>query len=155
MTTHDAVRPLLALSAAGLLEPGEERHVREHVRECAPCAAELDALAELGSALAVLPQPALPPDLPRRAASLLAAELALQADRRRGAALAVAGCLFAWMATVVAWAVYEILTGGAPALLRPDLSSLVVWLALSAVSVCVAAPAAAMLAARRRLERSV
>ena len=39
MSEHETVRDWLALSAAGLLEPGEERRVHEHAAACAECAA--------------------------------------------------------------------------------------------------------------------
>ena len=69
MSDHESVRELLALSAAGLLDPGEERLVRDHARQCAACAAELDAYATLSAGLSALPSPQPPADLVRRTAS--------------------------------------------------------------------------------------
>ena len=66
MSDHESVRELLALSAAGLLDPDEERLVREHARQCAACAAELDAYATLSAGLSALPSPQPPADLVRR-----------------------------------------------------------------------------------------
>jgi len=63
MTTHETVRQLLALSAAGFLDAADERRVREHVRECAACAAALDDLAAVSADLCHLPTPVTPPDL--------------------------------------------------------------------------------------------
>ena len=80
MSDHEPVRQLLALSAAGLLDAGEERLVREHARQCAACAAELEEFAALSAGLSALPVPQPPADLVRRTAALLAAE----ADRRAG-----------------------------------------------------------------------
>ncbi len=54
MSDHEHVRQLLALSAAGLLDPAEERQVREHARQCAACAASLDEFAALSAALSAL-----------------------------------------------------------------------------------------------------
>ena len=156
MTAHEEIRSWLALSAAGLLEPAQERGLREHVRECAACAAELEALGALAAGLSVLPAPAPSPELLARTASLAAAELAAEADRRRGAGLALACGLAVWVSTLFTWSVYEILSGGAAALLRPKLAALLAWFAISAICACIAAPAAvALTAARRRLERSL
>ena len=63
MTTHETIRQLLALSAAGLLDAADERRVRQHVHECAACAAALDELAAVSADLCRLPAPMAPPDL--------------------------------------------------------------------------------------------
>ena len=63
MSDHESVRELLALSAAGLLDAGEERLVRDHARQCAACAAELDDYATLSAGLSALPSPQPPADL--------------------------------------------------------------------------------------------
>ena len=68
MSDHESVRHLLALSAAGLLDAGEERLVREHASQCARCAAKLDAYATLSAGLSALPMPQ-PPVGGRRTAS--------------------------------------------------------------------------------------
>ncbi len=155
MTAHEETRSWLALSAAGLLDPGEERRLREHVRECAACAGELEALGALASGLRAQPAPAPSPELLARTAALAAAELAAEAERRRGAGLALACVLAVWVSSLFSWSVYEILTGGAAALLRPNLAGVLAWFAVSAICTCMAAPAAvALTAARRRLERS-
>ena len=90
MSDHETIRKLLALSAAGLLEPGEERLVQEHVRQCAGCAAKLDDYATLSAGLSALPCPLPLPDLLRRTNMLVAAEL----DRRQGAVLAGTAAIF-------------------------------------------------------------
>jgi cytochrome c biogenesis protein CcdA len=154
MTAHEETRALLALSAAGLLEPFEERRVREHIQGCVSCAAELDALAALSAGLSAQPLPVMPPDLAVRTQAMLAAELAARAEVRRGSVLVVAAGMFALLLTCFTWCGYEWFTGGAVAVLRPGWAGLAAWLAISAVSLCVAVPAAAALAHRRRLERS-
>ena len=50
MSEHESVRQLLALSAAGLLDSGEERLVREHARQCARCAAQGRTARSAGAA---------------------------------------------------------------------------------------------------------
>jgi len=147
MTPHETTRPSLALSAAGLLDAAQERRVREHVRECAECAADLDALAALSAGLSSLPAPPVPVDLLARTQARLATELAAQTDRSRTAVWAVAACVFAWIVALATWRVYGILTGSAGVLAWLALTALPGWLAVP--------PAAALLAHRRRLERSM
>ena len=89
MTTHETIRQLLALSAAGLLDAADDRRVRQHVQECAECAAALDDLAALSADLCRLPAPMAPPDLLARTEARVAAELAAQAGLRHGALLDV------------------------------------------------------------------
>ena len=147
MTTHETIRQLLALSAAGLLDAADERRVREHVRECAQCAAALDDLAAVSADLCRLPAPMAPPDLLARTEARVAAELAAQAGLRHGALLAVAAGLFAWMAALATWGLYRFLTGSAGWL---------AWLVLTTVPAYLTAGAVAvMFASRRRLERSL
>jgi hypothetical protein len=136
------------------LDAAGERTVREHVRECAACAAQLEALAAISAGLSSLPTPAPAPDLVTRTQSLMAAEAAAIADRRRSAMIAAAAGLFAWVMNLATWAVYQLLTGGITAVLRPEMSGLVAWLALSTLTACIVAPAAAALASRRHFERS-
>ena len=147
MTTHETIRQLLALSAAGLLDAADERRVREHVRECAQCAAALDDLAAVSADLSRLPAPIAPPDLLARTEARVAAELAAQAGLRQGALLAVGAGLFAWMATLATWGLYRFFAGSAGWL---------AWLVLTTVPAYLTAGAVAvMFASRRRLERSL
>ncbi len=146
MTPHETTRQLLALSAAGLLDAADERRVREHVRECAECAAALDDLAAVAADLGRLPAPIAPPHLLARTEARVAAELAARSGLRHGALLAVAAGLFAWMSALGTWGLYRFLTGSADWL---------AWLVLTTVPAYMAAGAvAAMFASRRRLERS-
>jgi hypothetical protein len=141
MSDHESVRELLALSAAGLLDPGEERLVREHARQCAVCAAELGDYATLSDSLSALPSPHPPADLVRRTSVLMAAE----ADRRQGAFLAAGAAIFAF--------VFVLLIGQTLRILEGD-SAAIVWLAWAFVSSILGTAAALVLTARRRLERS-
>jgi len=141
MSDHESVRELLALSAAGLLDAGEERLVRDHARQCAACTAELDDYATLSAGLSALPSPPPPADLVRRTSVLMAAEK----DRRQGAFLAAAAAIFAF--------VFVLLIGQTLRILEGD-SAAMVWLAWAFVSSMLGTAAALALAARRCLERS-
>jgi anti-sigma factor RsiW len=140
MSPHESVRKLLALSAGGLLEPGEERQVREHVQECAVCAAELQEYAALSAGLSALPAPPPPADLVRRTTALMAAE----ADRRQGAVFACGAAIFACVFVLLTSQTLRILIGESAAL---------VWLVWALISSVLGA-ASALVLASRRLERS-
>ena len=141
MTSHETIQDLLALSAAGLLNPAGERQVREHVRECDACAARLDALGALSAALGALPQPPIPAGLLARTQ----ARLAEDADRRRGALLAAAAGVFGWVSMLATLYLCRLFLAG----------GVLPWLALYAAPAVLAAPAAAaVLVSGRRLERS-
>ena len=146
MNTHETIRQLLALSAAGSLDAADERRVRQHVREYAECAAALDDLAAVSADLCRLPAPMAPADLLARTEARVAAELAAHAGLRHGAILAGGAGLFAWMAALATWGLYRYLAGSADWL---------AWLVLTTVPAYMAAGAVAvMFASRRRLERS-
>ena len=142
MSDHESVRQLLALSAAGLLDAGEERLVREHAHECAACAAELDEFATLTAGLGALPMPQPPAYLLARTSALVAAE----ADRRQGAILAGGSAIFALAFVLLMGQTLRILVGD---------SAAIVWLLSALVSSVLGAASALVLASRRRIERSI
>ena len=143
MSDHEHVRQLLALSAAGLLDPGEERLVREHARQCAACAAELEEFAALSAGLSALPAPQPPADLVQpdhRAAGRRGRPPAGRRFRRRGGSLCLrlAYCLMGQM--------LRMLVGDAAAL---------AWLVWASISSVLGTASALVLASRRRLERRI
>jgi hypothetical protein len=139
MTPHETWHEQLALSAAGLLDAAEERRVREHVRECADCAAELEALGDLAAALSILPAPAPPSDLLSRTHALVAADR----DRREAQWLAIGSAICA-----------ATLTATACLLSQPYLGPLV-WVAATVLPTIPAAIVVAKLKSRMRVERSL
>jgi hypothetical protein len=76
VTTCDEIRPTLPDHALGSLDPGDEPAVERHLRGCAACRRELEALRQgvgvFASALARTP----PPDVHDRVVDALAAEWA-------------------------------------------------------------------------------
>ena len=62
MTSHPDAEAL-AFFAEGLLEPGEERSIADHIDTCVPCAVTLDELNGVTRVLAEVPAPALPQDV--------------------------------------------------------------------------------------------
>jgi anti-sigma factor RsiW len=73
VTEHPS-RDTLADAAEGLLRPDEAATVDAHVSGCAACRAETAAFAEVGTILASTPSPAMPTDVARRLAAVVAAE---------------------------------------------------------------------------------
>jgi len=57
MNTHSEIRELLTLAASGLLDSSEEKMVRDHLRECDDCAAELAQWQIITQALGHQPAP--------------------------------------------------------------------------------------------------
>ena len=152
MSDHESVRHLLALSAAGLLDAGEERLVREHASQCARCAAKLDAYATLSAGLSALPCPLPLADLLRRTNTLLAAEV----DRRQGAGRlnAILLAIFLAGAAAIFACVFVLLIGETLRIVAGDTAALA-WFLWFLVSSVLGAASALVLAARRRLERSI
>jgi len=136
MTDHDLVRPMFALSAAGLLDAGGERRVREHIAVCDACRAELEGFAQLADGLRCMPSAPPPADLLVRTQARVAAE----ADRREGARLAT---LAALLGAILLLTLAYVLRAG-----------VLVWVAWSFIPSVLGGAAALMLASRRRLERS-
>ena len=61
MSDHDEIRALLALAAAGALEPDEEDRVAVHIRSCSACASEAASMQSIAGHLRRLPTPQPPP----------------------------------------------------------------------------------------------
>ena len=142
MSDHASVRHLLALSAAGLLDAGEERLVREHARQCAACAAKIDDYTVLSAGLSALPCPLPLPDLLRRTNALVAAEV----DRRQGAAFAGAAAILAFVLVLIIGQMLRVLAGDSAAL---------AWLLWAVISSVLGTASALVLVSRRRFERSI
>ncbi|HWS52980.1 MAG TPA: zf-HC2 domain-containing protein, partial [Pyrinomonadaceae bacterium] len=58
---HEDYRELLALEAAGAVDPSEVRALDAHLSTCAECRAELDSLRDAAAALARTVAPVAPP----------------------------------------------------------------------------------------------
>ena len=108
MKTHDEIEGMLPLSAAGLLDPAEEREIREHLRDCAGCTKRLEELGVISAGLRSLPAPIPPPYLTART-TLAMSEYA---DRRESLQLAAVSSLLAWLLALATWYGLRVLTGG-------------------------------------------
>jgi anti-sigma factor RsiW len=104
MNRHDEVRALLALAAAGDLEPDDQRRVNDHLRECAACSQELSALRALATGLRILLSPNMSLGLAARTRIRVAAELAARKERRRHHVLVGLLIGFGWALTLLTFA---------------------------------------------------
>jgi len=142
MSEHERVREWLALSAAGMLECGEERRVRDHAAQCVACRAELDEYADLSAGLRTLPAPQPPSHLVAQTAALVA----LEADRRQGSYFAAGSAILVFILIVAGGETLRMLMGDAAAL---------AWLLWATLSSLCGAAAALVLRGRRRFQRSI
>jgi predicted anti-sigma-YlaC factor YlaD len=101
MNQHDEIRPLLALAAAGDMQPDEQRQVNEHLRDCVACTQELAALGALAAGLRTLPSPEMALGLAERTRARVAAELGARVERRRHYLLVGLLLAFGWALTLL------------------------------------------------------
>jgi hypothetical protein len=134
------IRGLLALSAAGALDTEGQRRLAGHIRECAACADELAIFDAIAGALGSLPVPQAPPGLVYRTQL----EIAIEADRRQGARLAIGAGMVSWLLTLITWRIALLLGGSGGAW---------VWVLWCSAAAGLGSAAVAVLTERRRLER--
>jgi anti-sigma factor RsiW len=111
MRSHDELRTLLPLAAAGALTPDDQAEVSSHLAGCAECRQEFARLDTLRANLARLPSAEPPPFLTVRTINLVRRRQEEAADRRwriRTIAFLVA---FTWAATFAAWPVVRVVGG--------------------------------------------
>jgi anti-sigma factor RsiW len=156
MNDHDAIRRMLALAAAGALEPDEERRVAAHVQSCASCAAELEEWQIVAGGLRRLPTPQPPASLVERARARAEARLAEEAEYRLHRGVMVFLVFFAWALTLMSWPLVRLVSGGLLGLLDPRLNQ--AWVGFAAFTTFVwlgGGTAAVLLSLRQRRERSL
>jgi len=100
-TSHDEIRALLVLAAAGVLEPVEQRRVDEHAAVCEECSAELAALASLARGIRSLSTPVIPQGLAARTQARLRARQGAAREERVSGAIVLFLALFAWTITLL------------------------------------------------------
>ena len=83
MSSHDAIRELLPLAAAGALDAPEQRRVEEHARECPECLRQLENWGLYARALHQMRPPAIPVRLLERTRTRILQERAAAAGVSR------------------------------------------------------------------------
>jgi len=152
MSEHEAMRELLALAAAGVLDAGDQRRLAAHGQECSACRRELEIWSAYADGLHALPQPPLPAQLVERTRARILQERATVADRRWDDLMLGALALFAWTVGLSFWFLLRVFTGGALMIMGTNLVQLGTWSVASTVLVWLTAAAAALALGRRRRE---
>jgi hypothetical protein len=156
MNEHESTRMMLALAAAGALDPAELRRVNQHAQVCEVCRRELETWSVYARGLRGLPQPSVPVDLVGRTQARIFEERAAASSRRRDDLLLAALAVFSWMTTLAFWALARVFTGGVVDVLGANLVSALAWSLIWAVLVWITATAAAVTLGRQRhLRRAI
>jgi anti-sigma factor RsiW len=112
MDSHEKIREMLSLAAAGALEAEEERRVMSHIVSCAECAAELEDWKLLAGGLRRLPTPQPRASVVERARAGAEVRLTEEAEHRWHRMVMISLVAFAWVLTFASWPLFRILTGG-------------------------------------------
>jgi len=154
MNDHDEIRALLALAAAGALEPEEEDRVAGHIQSCSACASEAASWQSIASHLRRLPTPQPSPGVVQRARAVAEARFAEDAESRWQRGMLIFVVTFAWVLTIVSWPLVRLITGGLLDLLDPRLNQ--TWITFAGFTTLVwltGGTAAVLLSLRQRRER--
>ncbi|MBZ5634786.1 MAG: zf-HC2 domain-containing protein [Acidobacteriia bacterium] len=150
MTEHESVRAMLALAAAGALDPEEVRRVEQHAQGCERCRRDLETWAVYTRGLRKLPQPSAPEGLVQRTQARILQERAGAAARRRSELFLGALAIFGWVAGWSFWTLARAVTGGSLNVLGANLMNGLTWSLVSTALVWMTAATAALMLGRRR-----
>ncbi|MBZ5673491.1 MAG: zf-HC2 domain-containing protein [Acidobacteriia bacterium] len=154
MTEHESVRAMLALAAAGALEPKEQRRVDQHARECDLCRKDLETWAAYAQSLRKLPQPAAPEGMAQRTQALILQHRAETTSRRRNELFLGALAMFGWGAGWAFWTLVRAIVGGNLNVFGANLLNGLTWSLMSMVVAGItAATAASMLGKGKEARR--
>jgi len=144
----DHVTDLLAVAAAGALDPAEMSRVEAHLGGCAACAAEAAEWRHVADALRT--QPAPRPSRALVARTVEAVEKLIAEWSERAWSQAALGFLvaFAWTLTVVSWLFLDLVTGDLALRLGRSLGPTAAWYAAYMAAGWLTAGAAAVLLGR-------
>jgi predicted anti-sigma-YlaC factor YlaD len=149
MNTHESIRNMLPLSAAGVLEVREQLLVEDHTRVCESCRVELDEWSKYAAGLRRLPRPTAPADLVARTqARVLREHEAAASMRWNGVTLCGLG-IFSWIASVAFWLIVRELSGGRFVVLGRNLVNAGPWFLVSFAVASITAAATALLVGSR------
>ena len=112
MIRHEDLRKMVALAAAGVLDPSEQRTVEQHARECGECRRELEILIRYSISLGSMPQPVVPEGLLERTRLRVAEAGWAAAERRSRDMLLALLVVLSWVTGAAIWMAARDLTGG-------------------------------------------
>ena len=148
MNTHESIRKLLPLAAAGVLSQQEQLQVDAHARVCEICRRELDEWSVYASGLRGLPQPSTPETLIARTQARILRER--EAAAVRWNAFTLCGlAVFSWVASIGFWMLVRELSGGHVEVLGTNLVSAGPWFLVSFAVASITAAATALLVGNR------
>lgn len=146
------VTDLLALAAAGALDPEEQERVDAHLRDCPECAGTAEQWRTLGDGLRELPEPQPSPGLLARMRAAIERRQAEREERTWNRAALGFVIVFGWTLTGVAWLLLELLVGELALRFDRPLGPTIAWFAAYLVAGWLAAAAATVLLGRRTHE---
>jgi anti-sigma factor RsiW len=149
MSTHDSIRNMLPLCAAGALSQQEQLQVEAHTRICEICRHELETWSVYSMGLRGMPQPTAPADLIARTQARILRQRETSATVRwNGLTLCGLG-IFSWIASVAFWVLVRELSGGKLEVLGMNLVSAGPWFLVSFTVASITAAATALLIGNR------
>ncbi|MGB0036117.1 MAG: zf-HC2 domain-containing protein [Candidatus Acidiferrales bacterium] len=154
MDSHDKIRELLALAAAGALDANEDAIVTRHIATCPSCSAELDEWRLLARGLRRLPTPQPRAAVVERARARAEICFAEETEQRWHRRIMVFLVLFAWVLTLATWPLVRMFSGGLLVWFDPRFNQ--TWLAFAGFTGFVwgtGGLAAIMLGRNRQRER--
>jgi len=156
MNEHESIRVMLALAAAGALDPAESTRVERHANVCDDCRRELETWSRYAYGLRELPQPSAPPDLMERTRTRLLQERAVAEGRRWNGLMLGVLVVFGWATGLTLWILVRVFTGAVLTVFGANLVSGLTWSLVSVVlSWMTAATAALMLGKSRQMRRAL
>jgi anti-sigma factor RsiW len=150
MSSH--VTELLALAAAGALDPDEAAQVAAHLGGCEACAREAAAWQRAAAELRRLPAPRPSGALVARTLEAVEAQLAERAERAWNRAALGFLIAFAWTLLLLSWVVIDLVAGGLALRLDRPVGPTAAWYAAYVVAGWLAAGVAAALVGRHARE---
>jgi anti-sigma factor RsiW len=156
MNDHDDIRRLLALAAAGALEPGEEDRVARHIQSCDVCSVEFGQWRFLIGGLRRLPTPQPSPGLVERARARAEARFREETEFLWNRGVMIFVIALAWTLTLMSWPLVRLVNGGLLGFLDPRLhQAWIVFAIFTTLAWVVGGAAAVLLSLRQRRERSL
>lgn len=156
MDSHEQIRELLALAAAGALGPEEDLLVARHLESCDVCTAELERWRVLTGGLRRLPTPQPRAVVVERALAQAEMRFAEEIEHRWNRAVIIFLVLYAWILTAVSWPVFRLIVGGLLAQFEPGFNhSWFLFAAFTALMWTTGGVAAILLARHRQQERKI
>ena len=150
MKEHNAIRELLGLAAAGILDPEEQQRIQDHLLQCDACREDFNDWMLLTDALRALPTPQASPELLLRTRRLVHAHQLLVANNRGNLLLPCLLLAFSWISLLLNYRLMRLITISLAKWI--DISTAAFWITYIGVSWFAAAFAAGFLGRHLRQE---